>query len=267
MELVDRQLFWIIGGLFGLIFGSAINAYVWRLKVNRSWTKGRSECSDCGHELGAKDLIPVLSWLVLGGKCRYCQKPIQDRPAVELMTALVLGLSWYTLAPSGLEGWVRLGFWTAIAILLIVLAVYDAQWLILPNTVMWPLVATSAVYVVVMSTLMRDPQVLFGALAASSVAGGAFFVLVAGTRGKGMGGGDIKLAFAMGLILGAQATAVAMLLAFNVAAIVGVAMIVFKKRGRRDPIPFGPYLVGGTIVAFLFGRQMVTYYLQLNGLS
>ena len=82
-----------------------------------------------------------------------------------------------------------------------------------------------------------------------------------------MGGGDIKLAFAMGLMLGLQSTAVAMFIAFNVAAIAGIVLIVSKRRGRRDHIPFGPYLVLGTIVAYLYGRDIVAAYLRLGGIG
>ncbi|HVQ43633.1 MAG TPA: prepilin peptidase [Candidatus Saccharimonadia bacterium] len=255
------------GVILGLIFGSAINAMVWRLKVGKSWVRGRSACPDCGHVLAPKDLVPVLSWLALGGKCRYCRQPIKDHPVVELVTALVFGLSAYALAPVGAVDWVRLGFWLVLATMLIVLAVYDARWMILPDKVMLPLMAVGVVYAATMAVATHSPQVLWGALAAALVAGGAFYALVWATKGRAMGGGDIKLAFAMGLVLGAQGTAVAMLVAFNVAAAVGVAMIASRRRGRHDHIPFGPYLVGGTIVAFLWGREIVAWYLRLNGLG
>ncbi len=256
----------LVGVVFGLIFGSAINAMVWRLYVGRSWVRGRSECSECGHALHAKDLVPVVSWLLLGGKCRYCRKPITDHPVVELVTALVFGVSAYVLAPVGVVAWVGLGFWLVMAVMLIVLAVYDARWMILPDKVMLPLIGVAAVYVATMSLLRHSPQVAIGALAAALVAGGGFYLLVAVTKGRAMGGGDIKLAFAMGLMLGVQGTAVALLVAFNVAAVVGVVMIATKVKGRRDQIPFGPYLVGGTMVAFLFGRELVGWYLRINGI-
>lgn len=256
----------LVGVLFGLVFGSAINAFVWRLKVGKSWAHGRSKCCDCGHTLYAKDLVPVVSWLMLGGKCRYCRKPIKDHPIVELVTAAVFGLSAYVLAPASAVEWVGLGFWLVMAVMLITLAAYDARWLILPDKVMVPLIAVALVYVAVMALLTGSQQVVWGALGAAGVAGGGFLALVAGTKGRAMGGGDIKLAFAMGLMLGVQGTAVALLVAFNVAAVVGLVMIATRKRKRRDQIPFGPYLVGGTIVAFLFGRELVAWYLRLNGL-
>ncbi len=252
--------------LFGLIFGSAINAMVWRLKVGRSWARGRSVCSECGHTLAAKDLVPVLSWIALGGKCRYCRKPIADHPVVELVTGVVFGVSAYVLAPTSLAGWVGLGFWLVLVVMLLVLAVYDARWMILPDVVMVPTIVVALVYTVVMAVMARSPQVALGAFEAAVAVGGAFYGLVVVTKGRGMGGGDIKLAFAMGLVLGLQGTAIAMFVAFNVAAVVGLVLIAKRKRGRRDHMPFGPYLVGGTMVAFLFGRQIVAWYLKLNGL-
>jgi len=136
----------------------------------------------------------------------------------------------------------------------------------LPDKIMVPLIVVALCYTVTVAVLARNPQVALGGFEAAVAAGGGFFLLVAATKGRAMGGGDIKLAFAMGLILGVQGTAVAMLAAFNVAAVVGLVMIAVRKRKRRDQIPFGPYLVGGTIVAFLFGRSVVAWYLRLNGL-
>jgi leader peptidase (prepilin peptidase)/N-methyltransferase len=149
---------------------------------------------------------------------------------------------------------------------LVVLAVYDLRWLLLPDKVMVPLIAVALVYAAVTAGLAHSPRVLLGALVAAVAAGGAFYTLVWATKGRAMGGGDIKLVFAMGLMLGVKALVVALLLAFNVAAIVGLVMIAMKLRGRRDQIPFGPFLVGATVVGFLFGRQIFDWYLQVNGL-
>ncbi len=253
--------------ILGLMIGSAINAFVWRLYVGRSWVRGRSECPDCGHTLHAKDLVPVFSWLALGGKCRYCRKPIKDHPIVELVTSVLFGLSAYVLAPATPVEWVSFAFWIVMLVMLIILATYDARWMILPDKVMIPLIGVAALSVAAGALMTRSVPMLVGPVATAVLAGGGFWALVAATKGRAMGGGDVKLAFGMGLILGAQATAVAMLLAFNVAAVVGVVMIILHRKRRRDQIPFGPYLVGGTIVAYLYGRELVDWYLRFNGLA
>jgi leader peptidase (prepilin peptidase)/N-methyltransferase len=256
-----------VAGLFGLLFGSAINAMVWRLHVGRSWAKGRSECPDCGHVLSSRDLVPVLSWLMLGGRCRYCRAPIKDHPVVEVATSIVFALSAFALVSTGVLSWVQLVFWLVLAVMLIVLAVYDQRWLILPDKVMLPLIVVAFLYVVTMSVAAHSPRMLAEYLLAAMLAGGAFYSLVFFSKGRAMGGGDIKLAFAMGLILGPGRTLLALLIAFNVAAIVGIAMMALRHRSRKDQIPFGPFLVTATIVAFLYGQQIIEWYLRLNGLT
>ncbi|HEY6737129.1 MAG TPA: prepilin peptidase [Candidatus Saccharimonadia bacterium] len=266
--MLDERLIWAVAAAgFGLIFGSAINALVWRLKVGRSWVHGRSECPDCGHKLAAKDLVPVFSWLWLGGKCRYCKRPIQDHPLVEVVTALLFGLSVFVLLPVTWIQGVLLGIWLVMLVLLVALAAFDARWMLLPDKLMAPLAVVAVGYMLTAAGTSGSWRVITGSLGAAVVFGGAFLLLTVLTRGRGMGGGDIKLAFVMGLMLGLKATALAMLVAFNVAALVGIGLIVMKHRRRRDQIPFGPFLVLGTVVAFLWGRQVFEWYLSVNGLN
>lgn len=225
-------------------------------------------CPDCKHELAAKDLIPVLSWIWLRGKCRYCQKSIHwQYPAVESLTAFLFGLSAYVLAPITTLGYVNLAFWLAILTVLIILAVYDLRWMILPDPVIYPGIVLAAVYLVFEAVSLHSWTILRGPLAAALIAAGVFYAIVALSGGRAMGVGDIKLAFMMGLILGLKATALAMLIGFNSAAIVGIGLMVSHKRGRRDPIPLGPFLVAGTIIAYLYGQPIVNWYLTLNGLN
>ena len=248
----------LAAGMMGLVFGSAINAMVWRIYVGRSWAKGRSMCPDCGHVLGAMDLVPVLSWLALGGKCRYCGAPIKDHPMVEVVTGLAFALSAYAMVASGSLDLVNLGFWLVILVMLLLLAVYDLRWLILPDKVMLPLMGVAAVYAVVHAVQAHSLSALAGMLAAAVAAGGGFYLIVFLSKGRAMGGGDIKLAFTMGLILGPTGTAVALLIAVWVAAAYGVALVAVHKRGfRNQKIPFGPFLVGQTLV---------NWYLRVNGL-
>jgi leader peptidase (prepilin peptidase)/N-methyltransferase len=257
----------LLGALLGLIVGSAINAFVWRLHEGKSWVHGRSQCSVCGHPLAASDLVPVFSWLALRGRCRYCHKPIKDSPVVEAVAGLAFGVSAYVLLPVGQTGMVRLLFWLVALTMLLILAVYDAKWMILPDKVVLPLVGVALVYSIAMAVVLRAPQMVVGPILAGVLASGAFLALVIFSRGRAMGGGDIKLALAMGLLLGLKGTALALLLAFNTAAVVGIGLIVMRRRGRKDQIPFGPFLVAGTVLAFLFGQDVVTWYFRVSGLG
>lgn len=256
-----------LGAVLGLIVGSAINAFVWRLHEGRSWVHGRSQCSVCGHQLAVNDLVPVASWLALRGRCRYCHKPIKDHPVVELVSGAVFALSAYLLLPVGTAGMVRLVFWLVALTMLLILAVYDAKWMILPDKVVLPLIGVALLYSCAMAVVMRSPQMLAGPVLAGVLASGSFLALVMFSRGRAMGGGDIKLALAMGLLLGLKGTALAMLVAFNTAAVVGVGLILLRRRGRKDQIPFGPFLVAGTVVAFLFGQGVVVWYMHASGLG
>lgn len=260
-------MLWIIyATVVGLAVGSAINAIVWRLYVGRSWTKGRSECPECHHQLAPKDLIPVISWLSLRGRCRYCRAPIKDSPIVEALTAGLFGLSAAVIAPVGWVSGGRLVLWLVLLTLLLILAVYDARWMILPDKIMLPAIGVGLVYAGYLAATAHSWAALGGPALAALGAGGLFYAVAALSRGRAMGGGDIKLAFLMGLVLGIKATLLALLIGFNVAAIVGIVLIVAKVKRRRDQIAFGPFLVLATVVAFLYGHAIVTWYLQINGL-
>jgi prepilin signal peptidase PulO-like enzyme (type II secretory pathway) len=257
----------IYATLFGLIIGSAINAIVWRLYVGRSWAKGRSMCPDCEHALAAKDLIPVASWLWLRGKCRYCGKKIHwQYPAVELLTAILFGLSAYVMAPSTVIANLLLVLWLGILTTLIILAVYDLRWMILPDKVVYPAIGLGIIYMLVNAFSVHNWMAVRGPLAAAFLVTGVFYGIAAFSGGRAMGGGDVKLVFLMGLLLGLKGTALAMLIAFNTAAIIGIALIVTHKKRRRDHIPFGPFLVGATVITFLYGQSVIDWYMITNGL-
>lgn len=265
--MLERELLTIWAVILGLVVGSGVNALVWRLHEGTSWVRGRSHCSHCGHMLAVKDLVPVISWMLLGGKCRYCHKSITDGPFIELAAAVIFGLSMYMAYSQFPWSVWQLGAWWVAVALLLALAAYDWRWMLLPDKLMLPLIVLAAVVAAAGALVTGELVVVRGALVAAVAAGGIFWIMAAASRGRAMGGGDIKLAFAMGLLLGVQGTVVAMFIAFNVAAIAGIGLILTKKRGRRDHIPFGPYLVLGTIVAYLYGREMVAAYLRLGGVG
>src|SRR3989344_8576881 len=131
----------------GLILGSFVNALVWRTYKKKAILKGRSQCVHCGHQLAPADLVPVLSWLVLGSRCRYCKKNISVQyPLVELGTAAVFAMS-YVLWPVDLVGgqWVLFTTWLAVSVGLLALAVYDLRFMLLPNKILYWAAAAAAI--------------------------------------------------------------------------------------------------------------------------
>src|SRR5687768_15554233 len=134
--------------LAGLMFGSFINALVWRLHKKKNWVTGRSECPHCHHKLAPLDLVRFFSWLFLGGKCRYCHKRIPDGPLVELALPALFVLS-YLFWPQPLhgEGLFTFIFWLVFLVGFTALAVYDLKWFLLPDVIVFPLIGLAALQV------------------------------------------------------------------------------------------------------------------------
>lgn len=248
--------------IIGLLVGSFLNAVIWRIHAKKSIAKGRSECPKCHHQLGVIDLIPVFSWLALRGRCRYCHKPISlQYPLVELATAILFTGSFLILSPTTSAQWVELVWWLIISACLIVLTVYDLRWMLLPDVVMIPAIAIAAVYLVYVGvTNPHNLYLVWGPVVAALIGGGFFYALAAVSNGRWMGGGDIKLAFLMGLILGPKQLLLAMVIGFDLAALVALPLIALRVKKIKDHMAFGPFLVVGTIVAFLFGAAIITWY-------
>jgi prepilin signal peptidase PulO-like enzyme (type II secretory pathway) len=252
--------------LLGLLVGSAINAVVWRLHVGKSWVRGHSMCPDCEHWLAAKDLVPVFSWLALRGHCRYCKKPISwQYPAVELLTAGLFGLSTAVLTPDKLKGYILLAIWLWLLVQLLILAIYDLHWMLLPDKVVIPAIGVALAQLILLAAWGGPTRLWFGPILAAAAFGSVFWILASIAGGRLMGGGDVKLVVLMGLMLGLQRTALALFIGFDVAALIGIVLILSKRRKRSDYLPFGPFLITGTILAFLYGTPIIHWYLNING--
>ena len=237
--------------ILGLIVGSFINAAVWRLHSGESITHGRSMCPNCKHQLQPLDLVPVLSWLTLRGKCRYCQQPYGTHYVlVELMTAVLFGLSGIFMTNLGA---VTFGLWIAILTMLIILALYDAQWSLLPDSIMNPALILGIVYFVLRFEAGSGMLQLVCALVVASVFYGAWWL----SRGALMGGADSKLVLLMGLILTSSSFVLALALGFMLAGVGAAYLLYGKKKGMKDHMPFGPYLIAGCIIAQLVGSQLL----------
>jgi len=240
---------YLVVGAIGLLFGSFANVLIVRIPAGKSIVTPPSHCPHCGHPLRALDLVPVLSWLFLKGKCRYCQGRISPRyPLIELLTAALFvgvfmrwGLSAFTLA-----GWV-------LVIILVSAAFIDLDEGIIPDVITIPGVILGLA--VSFFTIGFLPA-LWGALAF----GGVLFVAAVISQG-GMGGGDIKLAAAIGAFCGLPGALITLLLSSLLGTLFGIILIMMGRAGRKTPVKFGPFLAVSAYIAFLFSNEIVMWYL------
>lgn len=261
--------------LLGLAFGSFVNALVWRIykqskqkkQSNKySITKGRSMCVHCGHVLSAKDLIPIFSWLSLKGRCRYCSKPISIQyPLVELTTT-VLFVVLYLFWPVQLVGLDIAIFvlWLALAVGFMALIVYDIRWMLLPNRIVYGLYIISFMILAINFIKYPSLNTLSNVVLSIAIAGGLFYILFQVSSGRWIGGGDVKLGFALGAVLGRPDLAMLTLfVASSLGCLYVLPATLLKKVDKKSRIPFGPFLIIATIISFLFGPQIIDWYLNL----
>ena len=279
-------LFVCTSTLLGLLVGSFLNVVIHRLPkmMDREWREQcaelarsdaevadsgvsaapkynlvvpRSACPSCGHEITAIENIPVISYLVLGGKCRGCKAKISARyPAVEVLTALLSGLvAWhFGYAVAAIGALVLL--WALIALTFI-----DADTQFLPDSITLPLLWLGLILNLKHTYTDLDSAVLgaiFGYLSLWSV----YWLFKLATGKEGMGYGDFKLLAALGAWLGWQTLPLIILLSSIVGAVVGIVLIILTRMGRNVPIPFGPYLAMAGFIALLWGNEIMKSYLQ-----
>lgn len=261
--------------IFGLAFGSFLNAFEYRLFTKKDWVKSRSHCPNCKHELSAFDLIPVLSWLFLGGKCRYCSKKISwQYPAVELiMGVLFVGYGYILfqteqpwLFPTVLD-FTNLIFGLIVIWSLIFFTVYDLKYGLIPDKVLFPLIGLTFVRNIVFSFCRECPwefpTEFLNHLLTAVLAGGFFFLIIYFTKGRGMGGGDMKLVFWFGLLLGGVPTLLSLYIGFIVGGIYGAIVLLIGKKKFGQTVPFGPFLCLGVIVVLFAQDYLVDWANQI----
>jgi len=255
-------IFYLIIFIFGACIGSFLNCLIYRLDSKQSFLKGRSFCPHCKHQLGFFDLIPILSFIIVKGKCRYCKKKISwQYPLVEIATGIVFLLILnYELRIMNygfnLEIMLNSLFLILNSCFLIVIFVYDLKHYIIPDKIIYPAIITALIFNFQFSIF--NSSILSGLGAA-----GFFFLFWLISRGRWMGFGDVKLGFFMGLFLSWPNILVALFSAFFIGAIIGIGLIALGKKTLKSQVPFAPFLVIGTFIALFFGKEIINWYMSL----
>ena len=253
MEILFIIFFWI----WGAIIGSFLNVCIDRLPAGKSLAYPPSACDACQHRLTWLDLFPVFSYLFLRGRCRYCQAKIPQRVFwVELGTGLLFALlfwrfGWKPILP------VSIVYCSA----LIVIALIDLNLHLILNKIVYPFAILAAVINFFIPGLFSLHNFLFGLL--GGAVGFLILFLPALIYRKGMGWGDVKMAGLIGLMVGFPNVIVAVFGGIILGGLMAVMLLIFKKKSRKQGIPFGPYLSIGTIIAILWGSNIIHWYLHL----
>ena len=240
--------------LLGAAVGSFLNVVAYRLPLRQSIVKPRSRCTACDKQIAGYDNVPILSWLMLRGRCRNCGASISVRyPLIEALTACLFVAVALRVESAG-ELWPGL----VLVSVLVLVAAIDIEHRIVPNRILAP-----AALIALLLWLVADPERVLENLIAGAAAGG-FLLIAAIAYPGGMGMGDVKLAAVMGFFLG-RAVAPALLIGFAVGVVVGIGIMAARGvAARKQAIPFAPYLALGGVVGQLFGSDIINWYLDIS---
>jgi leader peptidase (prepilin peptidase) / N-methyltransferase len=248
----------VVAGLYGLVIGSFLNVVIWRVPRHESIVKPRSRCPVCETQIATRDNIPLVSWLILRGHCRHCNAPISIRyPLIEILT----GVLFAAVGARYAHTWALPAFLVLTAALIAISAI-DLEHFIIPNRIVYPVGFASVILLAFAALLGHDWSSFERALLGAAAAFTFFFLLHLAAPG-GMGFGDVRLSFVLGLFLGWLGWAYVfggLFSGFLYGAVIGMLLIAFGKRGRRQHIPFGPFLAAGTMTFVLFGEQLVNWW-------
>src|SRR3989344_1171276 len=263
--------------LLGVAIGSFLNCVLYRLEIGKSFLHGRSYCPNCKHTLAWTDLIPVISFLWLQGKCRYCGNRISlQYPLVEIATGmvflLIFNFQFLIFNQFSIIQFLNLTLLLYVVSSLIIIFVYDLKHYVIPDSVLFPAIIVAFLYRILdfrnlnlfrisdFGFFISTPLINY--LVASFLASVFFLLIFLVSKGQWMGFGDVKLALLLGFILGFPNILLGLFLAFLFGAIIGIGCIILDKKGLKSEMPFAPFLIVGTLVALFWGGQMIDWYIR-----
>lgn len=246
-------LLYIVIFVLGLCIGSFANVCIYRIPNEQSVAFPPSHCTNCGERIKKRDLIPIISYIFLSGKCRNCSNKISIRyPLIELLVGMIFLLLFLNFGIT-----IKFVLYSIISTILIIIFFIDLEHMIIPDGLNLLLGLIGITFNILypkdgyISTLL---SMLYGFL----LGGGIFFLLA---LFGGMGGGDIKIMAALGLLFGWKLTIPLMALSFLLGGVVGVILLCMRSRGMKDKIPFGPFIAAGALIVILYGNNLISWYL------
>lgn len=252
--------------LLGLAVGSFLNCIIYRLLQKEAFWRRRSYCPNCGHKLRALDLIPLFGFIFLKGRCQYCQKKISwQYPLVELVTAVLFILVYLknpifypeiNLQTAVIQFIFLIRNWFFVSVLLFIF-IFDLKYYLIPDKIILPAIIITLILNILL--IYRDLlysidnfKILINFFIAVLIGGGFFLIQFLISRGRWVGGGDIRLGVLMGLILGYPTILLALFLSYLVGAIIGTGLVITGRKRWKSQVPLGPFLAGATIVVLLY---------------
>jgi len=244
--------------IFGLIIGSFLNAVIFRLDSDGSVVMKRSHCMHCGHELEALDLIPVISFIFLLGRCRYCSRKISwQYPLVEIMTGIIFILLLISYQFQVIN--LKFIFDLVIVCFLVIIGVFDFKHYLILDRIVIPVLA-----IVIIRSIFFE-SILSSLIGACLVAG--FFALqYYFSKGRWIGFGDVKFGLVLGVLFGLKMSIVMLIIAYFLGAIAGLTLIFLKRKNLSSQLPFGVFLSISAIIMILYGHHITDWYLKLIGI-
>ena len=239
--------------LFGLTIGSFLNVCIYRIPKGESISFPPSHCMGCGTRLKSYDLIPVISFIVARGKCRYCGEKISlQYPIIEVLNGILYLLIYYKFGLSLL-----LIKYSILCSILLVISIIDLNLKIIPNSINLFLLLYGIIFNIIEFSFNNLTSNLFGLFI-----GGGLFLLIAIISKGAMGGGDIKLVAVLGLLFGFKKILLITFLSFIIGAVISILLLLFKINKRKDYIPFGPFICIGTFITIIYGNNIIEWYLN-----
>jgi leader peptidase (prepilin peptidase)/N-methyltransferase len=257
---MNQVIYYIILFIIGLAVGSFLNVCIYRIPRNTSIVFPSSRCPACNTPIIPRDNFPVLSYLLLAGRCRFCKEKISLRyPVVESVNAILyitvlwrFGPGWHTLVYCGLCS------------ALVVITFIDLDFQIIPDRITLPALPVG---LIAGSFLLPDPFLrdtmlgIQGSFIGLATGGGLFYAIAVLSRG-GMGGGDVKMMAMVGAFMGWKSVLLTTFVGSLVGSVLGIFLIIFKGKGRKTKIPFGPFLAFGTLVTLFSGQELLDIFLS-----